>query len=648
VNQATTDKQTDFLRYWLLVRSRLWLVISLAIVVTVLVGMVVKDMPTMYKATVTMLLAPEQAKVISMQDMFAGNAGGRIYFNTQVGIIQSRSILDKLINELDLEHSPEFSSSQPSKLSWIKSILKMNAKSVSEEEQKRQVLEAVRKKITVENPPYTKFIKLSFESESAVMAAKEANTLADIYITDSLDSRVQMAHQATDWMRQRADELRQKLSQAEGRLQSFIDQKGLVNTGEGVTALTSQELTALTVSSLQARASVSELSQRYGAKHPKLIAARAELARAQAALNRSKSKIRRLGKQDVQLKALQHEVDSTRKLYETILNRLKETDQASTLITASARVVDPAEAPLKHEKSKKKLIVIGAFVLTLAAGIGLILLLDLLDSTIHSIKDVEDRLGMPMLGLLPLLKFNSKKQSMADKLDEMISGSHHQFNEAIRTIRTGIMLSAIDNPHKVILVISSLPGEGKSTVAANLAIAMGKLERVLLLDADLRRPTVAKHFGMNTKVKGLSELVSGTASFKDCLERNETYHIDVMHAGIIPPNPLELLASNRFQAVLKSFENHYDRIIIDSTPVQAVSDALVLSQYARGVVYVVKADATPDRMIKNCFKRLREVNAPVIGVVLNQVDIKKSARYGYEDYEGYYDHYGYSDQENKA
>jgi len=237
---------------------------------------------------------------------------------------------------------------------------------------------------------------------------------------------------------------------------------------------------------------------------------------------------------------------------------------------------------------------------------------------------------------------------MADKLDEMISGSHHQFNEAVRTIRTGIMLSAIDNPHKVILVISSLPGEGKSTVAANLAIAMGKLERVLLLDADLRRPTVGKHLGMNVKEKGLSELVSGSAGFKDCLERNEAYNIDVMHAGIIPPNPLELLASNRFKAMLKSLENHYDRIIIDSTPVQAVSDALVLSQYARGVVYVVKADATPDRIIKNCFKRLREVNAPVIGVVLNQVDIKKSARYGYEDYEGYYDHYGYSDQENKA
>jgi len=210
------------------------------------------------------------------------------------------------------------------------------------------------------------------------------------------------------------------------------------------------------------------------------------------------------------------------------------------------------------------------------------------------------------------------------------------------------MLSAVDNPHKVIMVTSSTPGEGKSTVAANLAITMGKVERVLLMDGDLRRPTVAKHFGMTEKEKGLAELISGAAGFKECLERNEEYNIDVLHAGTIPPNPLELLASNRFKAVLKSLENHYDRIIIDSTPIQAVSDSLMVSKHARGVVYVVKADATSDRMIKNCLKRLREVDAPIIGVVLNQVDIKKSARHGYEDYEGYYDHYGYSAVDKKA
>jgi len=550
-----------------------------------------------------------------------------------------------VIDELDLAHAPEFTQPESSKPSWLKSMLETYTKQPSEKEKRLQLLEAIRKKIKVESLPRTKLIELSFESSSPVMAARVVNTLAEIYIRDTLEARVEMTRQATAWMHERADALKRKLSQAEDRLQAFIEKEGLVNTGKGTTSLTSQELTALTERSLAARAHVSELSHRYGPRHPKLIAAKAEQAQAERALRIGKSKVRSLGRKDVRLKALTHEVESIRQLYEIFLNRLKETEQASTLKTATARIVDPAIAPLKPIKPKKRLIVIAAFGLSLAAGIGLIILLDMLDSTIRSIEQVETKLRMPMLGLLPLLKFKSKKQDRAGRLHEMINGDNHQFNEAMRTIRTGIMLSAIDNPHKVILVTSSTPGEGKSTVAANLAIAMGRMENVLLMDADLRRPTIAKHFAMSTKENGLSELIAGTAEFKDCLERNEEYNIDVMHAGIIPPNSLELLASNRFKVVLKSLENHYDRIIIDSTPVQAVSDALVLSKHARGVVYVVRADSTSDRVVKTCIKRLREVDAPIIGVVLNQLDIKKSSRDGYY---GYYDQYGYSAGDKKA
>jgi len=648
VNQISTDDELDFLRYWQLVRGRLWMVIVMAIVVTVLAGIAANNMPSIYESTTTLLLAPEHTKTVSMGGMFSDQSRGRTYFNTQTGIIKSRKIMGEVVDALDLAHPVKADTSEPSILSELKSMLNMaTAVAPSEKERHQMIMEALQRSVSLSSVSSSKLMKLSYESTSPEMAAKVVNTVAEIYIRDNLEYRVKMAHQATAWMRERATALKKQLNQSEARLQSFIERKGLVNIGAGVASLTSQELTALTDRSMAARATVSELSQRYGAKHPKLIAAKSELARAVTALLRGKSKIRTLGRQDVKLKALQHEVESTRKLYEAFVNRLRETDQSSMLITEAARIIDPAVVPLYPIKPARKKIVIAAFALTLAAGIGLIILLDMLDSTIHSIKQVETKLGMPMLGLLPLLKFKSK-QSAAERLNAMANGNHHQFTEAIRTIRTGIMLSAIDNPHKVILVTSALPGEGKSTVAANLAIAMGKLERVLLLDADLRRPTVGKHFGMNTKEKGLSELVSGAATFKDCLERNEEYNIDVMHAGIIPPNPLELLASNRFKAVLKSMENHYDRIIIDSTPVQAVSDVLVMSQYAKGVVYVVKADITPERVIKNCLKRLREVNAPIIGVVLNQVDIKKSVRYGHDGYEGYYDHYGYSATDKKA
>ena len=454
-----------------------------------------------------------------------------------------------------------------------------------------------------------------------------------------------MTRQATSWMRERTATLKQKLDKAQARLQTFIEREGLVDMGEGLGSLTAQELTELSNHMVTARARVSELSQRYGPKHPKLIAAKNELAHAERAMRSGKSKIRSLGRKGVKLKELKQEVDSTRQLYETFMSRVKETDESSTLKTATARMIDPAVAPLSPIKPKKRLIIIAAFFATLAFGVILVFLLDMLDSTIRSVEHVEKKLGVAMLGILPLLKFKKKNMQRGETLREMTSGDNHQFTEAIRTIRTGIMLSAIDNPHKVILVTSSVPGEGKSTVAANLAIAMGKMEKVLLIDADLRRPTVSKHFGISNKSNGLSELVAGTAEFKECLEKNETYGIDVMHAGMVPPNPLELISSKRFEAVMAALEKHYDRIIVDSTPVQAVSDSLVLSLYAKGLVYVVKADATSDQVVKGCLKRLQEVNAPLIGIVLNQLDTTKSGRYGkygYYGYGGYYDQYGYS------
>jgi len=276
------------------------------------------------------------------------------------------------------------------------------------------------------------------------------------------------------------------------------------------------------------------------------------------------------------------------------------------------------------------------FVLSLLFGGALTLMLDMLDATIRSVEHVERRLGLSMLGLLP--KIDLKGKSL---LDVVVNDKRQTFNESMRTIRTGIMLSALDNPPKVLLVTSAVPGEGKSTVAANLAINLGKMEKVLLIDCDFRRPSVAMAFGLSTSAAGMSELVAGTAKFKDCIHQSKKYGIDIFTAGTIPPNPLELLASDRFAKLLAVLERHYDRIIVDSPPVHAVSDSLVLSKHAKGMLFVVKADSTSHRVIKPCIKRLQEVDAPIIGVVLNQVDVDKKGSYGY-GYGGYYDQYGYS------
>jgi len=647
LNQVIEDKPFNFGHYWNLVRSRIWRILGLAIIVTVLTTIWANSLPSIYSSTAVLLLKPEQAKVLSLDEVFSDKSHAFKYFNTQREIIQSRRILDKLIDELQLDNHSSASQKKANEKSWVNSLKNVigvedtqPSKELSATEKRYKIINRLRKQLNIEAVPNSNLIKLSFQSTSAEMTAKMANSLSQIYMRDIMESRLSDTQKATSWMRERAASLKKTLEESENKLQKFVERSGLINTGEGgQRSLTAQELTALTTRTLKARSKLAELSQRYGPKHPKMIAAQSELVAAERAVQTSNSRLRSLGRKGAQLQELQHEVDSNRKLYETFLNRYKEADEAKTLKTEVARIVDPAVVPRGPIKPNRQLISTVAFVLTLLFGVAVVFMLDLLNSTIRSAEEIESRLKIAMLGLLPLLKFKTKKVGGIETLREMSGADHRAFTESIRTMRTGILLSALDNPHKVILVTSSVPGEGKTTIAENLAISMGKMEKVLLIDCDLRQPSISKLFGIKKGAKGLSELVAGTANFKDCFIQSDEFGIDILNAGTRPPNPLELLSSHRFQTLLTTLEKHYDRIILDSPPVHAVSDALILSQYARGVVYIVQADSTSEHVIKACLRRLEEVEAPMIGAVLNQVNVDKKGGY---DYGGYYDEYGYS------
>lgn len=414
----------------------------------------------------------------------------------------------------------------------------------------------------------------------------------------------------------------------------------------------------------KAKAKVEELSRRYGARHPAMEGARSELNAASASLrgqveqivagiernyqlavanenslrssfNANKAQIQQISAKEFRLRELQREVEANRALYDTFMTRLKETSATADLDTANARIVDPAVVPSEPVKPKKTLIVLIAGLLALFAGVGLTLLLDALNNTFKSTEEIEGKLNIPVLGILPLLK-KKERSEIAHMFQE---GQNKPFCEAIRTIRTGVVLSAMDNEHKVIVITSSIPGEGKSSVSANLAFALGQVEKVLLIDADLRRPTLAKNFDFPVGTPGLANLIANTAKLEDCLR--EVNGISMLCAGTVPPNPLELLSSQRFAKAMEYLKSKYDRIIIDSPPTQAVSDAMVLSTFADALIYVIKSDSTAIPLVEKGVGQLLQNNAPVTGIVLNQVDVKKAQKYGYS-YGGYYDYYGYS------
>jgi capsular exopolysaccharide synthesis family protein len=337
-------------------------------------------------------------------------------------------------------------------------------------------------------------------------------------------------------------------------------------------------------------------------------------------------------------------VQQNRNLYDMFVNRLKETSATGDLQTTVARIVDPATTPTGAFAPDRNRIVTIAAALTLLIAALLALLLDRLANTLNSTSDVETRLGVPALGVLQKIKGFAKKGFVSEVA--FFHDSQSTFAEAVRTVRTSVLMSALDEPHKVVIVTSSVPEEGKTTVSFNLAGALGQVKKVLLIDADLRRPKIGRLLGRETKQPGLSDLVSGQATLQQAVFFDQRPGIHILSAGTVPPNPLELLSSQKFAKAMETLKQNFDVIIVDSAPLQLVSDALVLSQFASSVIYVVKADATPYQVAQNGLKKLRRVGAPVLGVVLNQLDLERAEKYygeysGYKSYKGY-KKYGYN------
>ncbi len=413
----------------------------------------------------------------------------------------------------------------------------------------------------------------------------------------------------------------------------------------------------------EAERKVAELAKRYGPRHPRMIAARSDLNSAneelagevrkvvsgisreyeiarrneqqlQATWEASKTELQDFNRKEFQLQELQREVDTNRELYDIFFTRMKSVSETGGFAKPHARIIDRAMVPTAPVRPDKRLSILLAFILGTMLGCAIAVLLDFLDNTIKNPDDVQDKLGAPLLGALPKMKAGKNGQ-FAQFWDEPQGG----FAEALRTIRTGVVLSGLDQPAKIIVVTSTVPGEGKSTVALNLGAALGQMEKTLVIGADLRRPSLAARCGLSPNHAGLTHFVAGTASLDECIAYLPELNIAVMPAGIIPPNPLEMISSKKFVEALKSLRDRFDRIVVDSAPVQAVSDALVLASNADSVIYVVKADATSATQAEHGIASIVASNEPLTGVVLNMFDPKKAHGYAARSYHQYGDYY---------
>jgi succinoglycan biosynthesis transport protein ExoP len=702
----------DMMGYWRIMRRRKWGVLGLAVFITLLVTVVVYMMTPSYSSSVSILVEQNKSKLASMDAVYAGTGSDQMYYQTQVEMLQSRVLMEAVVDRLKLTTNPLFNAPvKPSLVSGLLSGLGVSTSKPSVRDE-HKVREAVARALTgmvkIEPSRTSQLIKISVESSDREMAAVIANSVADTYIELDLEARYKMTQKATGWMNVRLVALKDNLDKSERDLQSYREQHNIIDTkGLELGGATSQlgaalgNLTAARLARAQAQTNldqvrrakgseislpivqrnplvaslmgavseherkVSELSNRYGAQHPKLLQAQAELKQAKenlrmqvadvvsgfereyemtranesvlsSAVAEAKQSIQGSNRKEYELTALEREVKTNRELYDMFMGQLKGTAAVSDMQTVVARVVDPAivsDAPIKPNK---EMVIGAAFILSLLLGIAIAFLLEHLDTSVRSAEDAERKLGLPLLAAMPLTELT--KGQVAGLLYRDAPKSI--FAESVKTVRTGILLSGIDHPKKTLLVTSSVPGEGKSTVAINLALAHAQTKRVLLIDADMRRPSIAKVLGLDNTHPGLSMLVLGMVKLENCVYKIEGTTLEVLTAGSIPPNPLELLISEKFRELLAKLGETYDTIIIDSPPVQLVSDAVILASMATGVVFVLKADATPFQLARRAIRALQRGGASIFGIVLNQADFKNEGYYGNYGKYNYHSYYG--------
>jgi len=417
----------------------------------------------------------------------------------------------------------------------------------------------------------------------------------------------------------------------------------------------------------------------------KFLASQQEEKNLQEELEQQKSRTFELSKRQVQFNVLNRELTSSRDLLQSVLKQMKETSLAVESNASNISIVDQAVVPSNASYPRKKLWVLAGLFAGLGLGTILAFLLNYMDDTIRTPEESVRLLQIPNLGVVPSFALDApapNRQQAGDD-DPIVRGTAVQgelevqigdssapqlpasegatelspaiapsssspimfvnnpkslASEAYRTIRTGILLSQAGQPPRTILISSAQSSEGKTTSTVNLAASLASAGgRVVLVDADLRRPSVHKHFGLQRELPGLVEVVTGQATIDQVSIRNLVKRITIIPAGRIPPNPAELLGSLEMAGIIDALAAEYDYVLIDSPPILPVTDSVILSRYVDGVVLVIRGASTPKKVAKDARHRLSAVGARVLGTILNDVDVTSGDYYYYNRY--YYSYY---------
>jgi len=567
--------------------------------------------------------------------------------------------------------------------------------------QKAQILEnLIKKNISVSPIQNTRILQIGYMSDNRVVAAQVANAVAQAYIDELVDMQMEVSGYSIGWMKKKAEIQRTNLEESEKELYEYKKKHDIVMVEDKITVLPerlsdlSRKLTAsetrrkelfavynqiqnvkkgqletipvivenVSIESINqkiqiADQKISELSKKYGSKHPNLISAKNELKRLKNTKYRELKKVvqtikneyllaqsnerdlkdllaqtrfaaARFGEKSIQLGILQRKVDTNRYLYDALIKKMKESGITERSQAVNVWVIEKAQLPKFPAKPRKKRNILMGIILGLFGGLGLAFFFEYLDNTVKTPEDVEEKFDIPVISTIDF--FNDKEQTI---VQNVLNDSSSLIAESFKGLRTSVLLSSADNPIRTLLVSSITPGEGKSSISACLAITIAQTgKKVLLIDADMRRPVQHKNFNLEN-TSGLSSFLAGVSEENQSEVNTPLKNLDVITSGPIPPNPSELLSAKRFITLIKEASDIYDMIIIDTPPLASVTDPIILSQHVDGFIIVTWAGKTTYEILGNGIKKLKEADAPITGLVLNRFSAKKSGYYyNYGDY----------------
>lgn len=649
--------------------------------------------PTYISSAVVMLNNREE-QVVDLESVVGGLTADTSVVNTEVHVLRSRSLMGKVVDELDLTTDPEFNRRlrEPSLFDRVRGWVRTGVTTAFGADRTPPVLDAgaearrtreatingLLSALSVRNLPSSLVFEIRVETADPEKSARVADTIVELYILNQIEVKYEATEQATDWLATRLAELRGQLEAAEAAVKVFragtdlVSPESLAGMERQVKELRDRAAeTGVALETARARlerleaaetpeeklaaagdSQLDRLSGQGGSEAAFETRFAQVLQRARLDVTRNEGQLQALQASQAELEAeidaqssdlielqqLTREAEAIRLLYEYFLGRLNETSAQQGIQQADSRALSEAVVPVVPDSPNKRMILALSAVLGLMTGAALLLLRELRQDSFRTAESLERVTGRTVMGQVPKIPARHRKQVLSYLVDRPASAPA----EAVRNLRTSLLLSNPEAPPQVVMISSSQPGEGKTTLTLGLAQNMAAMDRrVLVIEGDIRRRVIDSYLELDRSGRpGVHSVMTGEVPLSEAVVQHAAAGIDVLLGEVSAANAADLLSSDRFADLLREVRDAYDHVIIDTPPVLVVPDARIIARQVDFLLFVVGWDRTSKAQVVESMKMFDSVGRPADGVVLNQISPKGMRKYGYGGSYGAYAAYG--------